>query len=66
MNIGTNYFLTRWHIREYYKQYGYDDIDTVIAQKLASGEVCIGTPLPRDGYLLRMNNDGRFIYVKRG
>lgn len=42
--VGTSHFEDTLAARNFYKPYGYDDLDKAIRRKLRDGEIFIGRP----------------------
>lgn len=67
MNIvGTHHFVSGSAARDYYRDYGYDRVDLVVADKLISGEIYLGPPPTKEGYEILLTDGGkRYVYRER-
>lgn len=59
--FGTSYFSSTACAIRYYKPYGYADVKTAVACKIAKGEIHIGPPPVRPDRTHTLDSDGRYI-----
>lgn len=65
MIIGTSHFVSVWHARRYYRDYGYRNLERVVRHKIINGEIHIGKPHLEPGESLRLVDGGtRYTIVR--
>ena len=63
--IGTNHFVSLWAAKQYYRRQGEDRPLTVAREKLALGEIQIGTPEIADDETLYLDTDNRWFIERK-
>jgi hypothetical protein len=66
MRYGTNRFVSILAAHRYYADYGYDDVEAAVAQKLEDGEIVIGRPVLKEGESFRLIDNGTRYEINDG
>lgn len=66
MRTGTHHFVSILAAQRYYAEYGYDDVESAVAQKMEDGEIAIGCPKLKEGESFRLIDNGTRYEIDDG